>query len=121
VGPWSTGSASSAPPLPDRATEICWSVSEGYPELSHAHDWEAAIAATSFVPDDVVAELSDAYGLIGTPEHCAGRIAEMAKHGVRNLYVMPFQTFVPPEEEVRAFRDHIFPNLRAAGPVRSLV
>ena len=86
-----------------------------YPDLSHAQDWEAAIAATAFVPDDVVAELCDAYGLIGTPEHCADRIAEMAKLGVRNLYVMPFQTFAPPEEEVRTFRDHIFPNLRAAG------
>jgi hypothetical protein len=27
--------------------------------LSHAHDWEAAIAAMSFVPDDVVAQLRD--------------------------------------------------------------
>src|SRR5262249_42107063 len=26
-----------------------------YPDLSHAHDWDAAIAATAFVPDDVVA------------------------------------------------------------------
>ena len=31
-----------------------------HPDLSHAHDWEAAIAATSFVPDEIVAELCDA-------------------------------------------------------------
>jgi 5,10-methylenetetrahydromethanopterin reductase len=86
-----------------------------YPDLSHAPDWEAAIAATSFVPDDVVAQLCDALGLVGTPADCAGRIAEMTKLGVRNLYLMPMQTFAPPEPEIAAFRDEIFPRLRAAG------
>ena len=86
-----------------------------YPDLSHAHDWEAAIKATSFVPDDVVAQLCDALGLIGTPEYCADRIVEMTKYGVRNLYLMPLQTFVGPEAEVRAFRDVVFPRLKTAG------
>jgi 5,10-methylenetetrahydromethanopterin reductase len=86
-----------------------------YPDLSHAHDWDAAIAATSFVPDDVVGELCDAMGLAGTPEYCADRIAEMTKLGVRNLYLMALQTFVGPEAERDAFRDVVFPKLRAAG------
>jgi 5,10-methylenetetrahydromethanopterin reductase len=95
--------------------EIPDAVWQVYPDLSHAHDWEAAIAATSFVPDEVVAQLCDALGLIGTPEHCAGRIVEMTKLGVRNLYLMPCQTFTPPEQEVRTFRDVVFPRLGAAG------
>ena len=86
-----------------------------YPDLSHAHDWEAAIAATAFVPDEVVARLCDAMGLIGTAEDCAGRIVEMAKLGARNLYLMPLQTFAGPEQEVSAFRDVVFPRLKAAG------
>jgi 5,10-methylenetetrahydromethanopterin reductase len=86
-----------------------------YPDLSHAHDWDAAIAATSFVPDEVVAQLCDALGLVGTADDCAGRISEMSKLGVQNLYLMPFQTFAAPEPEVRAFRDVVFPRLRAAG------
>jgi 5,10-methylenetetrahydromethanopterin reductase len=86
-----------------------------YPDLAHAHDWEAAIAATAFVPDEVVAQLCDALGLIGTPDDCAARIVEMTRLGVRNLYLMPFQTFVGPEPEVRAFGDVVFPRLRAAG------
>jgi 5,10-methylenetetrahydromethanopterin reductase len=86
-----------------------------YPDLSHAHDWEEAIAATSFVPDEVVAQLCDALGLIGTAEYCADRIAEMTRFGVRNLYLMPLQTFVGPEAEVRAFRDVVFPRLHASG------
>jgi len=86
-----------------------------YPDLSHAHDWEAAIAATSFVPDDVVAQLCDAMGLVGTPADCAARIVEMTKLGVRNLYVMPLLTFGLPEPELAAFRDVVFPKLAAAG------
>ena len=86
-----------------------------YPDLSHAHNWEEAIAATSFVPDEVVAQLCDALGLIGTPEYCAQRIMEMAKAGATNLYLMGFQTFVAPEQEVRAFREGVFPRLRQAG------
>jgi 5,10-methylenetetrahydromethanopterin reductase len=95
--------------------EIPDAVHEIYPDLSHAQDWDAAIAATSFVPDDVVAELCDALGLVGTPEYCGARIGEMTTHGVSNLYIMGFQTFAPPEAEIRAFRDVIFPSLRAAG------
>ena len=76
--------------------DAVWKV---YPDLSHAHDWEEAIAATSFVPDEVVAQLCDALGLVGTAEDCARRIAEMTKLGVRNLYLMPFQTFASPEPE----------------------
>jgi 5,10-methylenetetrahydromethanopterin reductase len=95
--------------------EIPDAVHRIYPDLSHARDWEAAIAATSFVPDEVVGQLCDALGLVGTAEHCAGRIAEMAKLGVRNLYLMPLQTFVGPEQEVRVFSEIVFPRLRAAG------
>src|SRR5438093_747305 len=86
-----------------------------YPDLSHARDWEQAIAATSFVPDDVIAELCDTFGLVGTAEHCAQRIVEMTSAGVMNLYVQAFQTFVGPEQEMRAFRDEVFPRLKAAG------
>jgi 5,10-methylenetetrahydromethanopterin reductase len=99
--------------LPElKIPDAVWKV---YPDLSHAEDWNAAIAATSFVPDDVIAELADAYGLIGTPEYCADRIAEMSALGVRSLYLMPFQTFAPPEPEVAAFRDAVFPRLQAKG------
>jgi 5,10-methylenetetrahydromethanopterin reductase len=86
-----------------------------YPDLSHAQDWEAAIAATSFVPDEIIAELCDAYGLIGTPDHLATRIQDMSKLGVRSLYLMGFQTFAPPEAEIVAFRDVVFSRLKAAG------
>jgi 5,10-methylenetetrahydromethanopterin reductase len=96
------------------ALEIPDEVWKIYPDLSHARDWEAAIAATSFVPDEVVAQLCDAIGLIGTPADCAARIVEMTTLGVRNLYLMPLETFAPPLQEIAAFRDVVFPRLRAA-------
>jgi 5,10-methylenetetrahydromethanopterin reductase len=92
--------------------EAVWKI---YPDLSHAANWEEAIAATSFVPDEVIAQLCDALGLIGTPEHCAQRIMQMADIGVTKLYLMPFQTFVGPQQEVAAFRDRVFPMLGAQG------
>jgi len=109
-GYWLEPAGLRLPPLevPDAVRKI-------YPDLSHAHDWEAAIAATSFVPDEVVAQLCEAMGLIGTPADCAGRIGELTKLGVRNLYLMPLETFTPPEREITAFRDTVFPRLAAAG------
>src|SRR5437867_279031 len=95
--------------------EIPASVYAIYPDLSHAQDWEQAIAATSFVPDEVIAELSDALGLVGTPEHCVRRIVDLTAAGVKSLYVMPLQTFVGPEQESRTFRDAVVPRLKAAG------
>ena len=92
--------------------DAVWKV---YPDLSHAHDWEAAIEATSFVPDEVVAQLCEAMGLVGTPADCAARIRELTALGVQSLYLMPLLTFAPPEREITAFRETIFPALARAG------
>jgi 5,10-methylenetetrahydromethanopterin reductase len=109
-GQWLERAGIRAPQL--QVPEAVWKI---YPDLSHAHDWEAAIAATSFVSDELLVELCDALGLVGTSEYCAERIAEMAKLGVQSIYLMPFQTFATPESEIPAFRDVIFPYLRSAG------
>ena len=109
-GHWLEPAGVTLPPLdiPDAVYKI-------YPDLSHAHDWEAAIRATAFVPDDAVAHLCDAIGLVGAPADCAGRISEMAKLGVQSLYLMPTLTFAPPQQEIAAFRDVVFPRLAHAG------
>ena len=86
-----------------------------YPDLAHARDWEEAIAATAFVPDEIIGALCDTFGLVGTAEACAQRIVEMTGAGVTNLYVQAFQTFVGPAREVTTFRDEVLPRLKAAG------
>ncbi len=108
-GYWLEPAGLKLPPL--TIPDAVWKI---YPDLSHAHDWEAAIAATSFVPDEVVAQLCEAMGLIGTAEDCAARIVELTKLGVQNLYLMPLETFTPPVREIAAFRDTVFPRLAAA-------
>ena len=95
--------------LPDY--EIPPAVREVYPDLGHAPNWDEAIELTQFVSDEVNAQLCDALGLIGTPEHCAARIREMAQHGVKQLYLMPCLTFAPPLAEVKAFGEEIIPAL----------
>ena len=109
-GYWLEPAGLRLPPL--EVPDAVWKI---YPDLSHAPNWEEAIAATSFVPDEVVAQLCEAMGLIGTAEDTAARIAEMTKLGVRSLYLMPLLTFAPPEPEIAAFRDTVFPRLSAAG------
>src|SRR6185295_11413162 len=81
-GYWLEPAGLKLPPL--TIPDAVWKI---YPDLSHAPDWEAAIAATSFVPDEVVAQLCEAIGLVGTPAECADRIVEMTKLGIRNLYL----------------------------------
>jgi 5,10-methylenetetrahydromethanopterin reductase len=109
-GYWLEPAGLTLPPL--TIPDAVWRI---YPDLSHAHDWEAAIAATAFVPDEVVAQLCEAMGLIGTAEDCVARIVELTKLGVRSLYLMPLETFAPPTREIAAFRDVVFPRLAALG------
>ena len=54
-GYWLEPAGLKLPPL--TIPDAVWKI---YPDLSHAPDWEAAIAATSFVPDEVVAQLCEA-------------------------------------------------------------
>jgi len=61
---------------------------------------KATIAATSFAPDAVMAEVCNALGLAGTPEYCADRIADMAKIGARNLYLIPLLPIVPANKKI---------------------
>jgi len=43
----------------------------------------------------------------------------MAALGVQSLYLMPTLTFAPPEQEIAAFKNVVFPRLREAALIRS--
>lgn len=94
--------------IPDAARNL-------YPDMAHARHWDEAIAATAFVDDDTVAQMCEALGLFGTAEDCARRIVEVAKLGVRNMYLLPSKTFGAPEAEIEGFRDVVIPHLQKAG------
>ncbi len=86
---------------------------ELYPDVPHAEDWERAKKLCAFLPDDILAHICDTIGLIGTPEHCAQRIAQAEAAGIDHLYLMTGETYEFPHRELRAFQDEIFPALAA--------
>ncbi|MDA0733455.1 MAG: LLM class flavin-dependent oxidoreductase [Chloroflexi bacterium] len=89
-------------------------LSELYPDIPHAEDWERAKQLCAFLPDDILAKMCDAIGLIGTPEYCAQRIRQAEANGIGHLYLMTSESYQFPHRELAAFRDQIFPALRSA-------
>jgi 5,10-methylenetetrahydromethanopterin reductase len=87
---------------------------ELYPDVPHAEDWERAKELCAFLPDDMLADICDTIGLIGTPEHCVERIRQAEAAGIDHLYLMTGATYEFAHQELGAFRDHIFPALGAA-------
>ena len=84
-----------------------------YPDVPHAEDWERAKELCAFLPDDMLADICDTIGLIGTPEHCAQRIREAEAARIDHLYLMTGATYEFAHQELLAFRDHIFPAIRS--------
>jgi 5,10-methylenetetrahydromethanopterin reductase len=69
--------------------------------------------------DDLAARISDAFGLFGSPEHCADRLRRAREEaGVEHVFLFPAHTLTGgydmPEREIEAFRRIIRPRLGSA-------
>ena len=84
-----------------------------YPDIGHAEDWEEARRLTSFLSDDMVAQICDVIGIFGTPEDFVPRLRELERWGVGSLFVQTMETYALPESTLRAFREEILPSLRS--------
>ena len=84
---------------------------ELYPDVPHAEDWEKAKRLCAFLPDDLLAQLCDFIGLIGTAEYCARRVQELEDSGIGHLYLMTGASYEFAHSELRAFKETIFPAL----------
>ena len=84
-----------------------------YPDIPHAENWEEARRLTSFLSDELVADICDVLGLFGTPDHFARRLSELEGRGLRRLFLQTTESYDFPEKTLVAFRDEIFPRLRA--------
>ncbi|WP_419571204.1 ribosome-associated ATPase/putative transporter RbbA [Rheinheimera sp.] len=93
--------------------EIPAELNELYPDVIHAEDWERAKELCSFLPDDLLAQMCDVIGLVGTPEYCAQRLREAEANGIDHLYLMTSATYDYPHRELAAFKETIFPALAA--------
>jgi len=89
-------------------------LNELYPDIPHAEDWEKAMRLCSFLPDDLLAQMSDNIGLIGTPEYCAQQIDKAQANGIDHLYLMTGESYNFPQRELQAFQETIFPALGRA-------
>ena len=86
---------------------------ELYPDVPHAEDWEKAKRLCAFLTDNLLAELCDFMGLIGTPEYCARRLKELESSGIGHVYLMTGASYEFAHSELRAFKETIFPALGA--------
>ncbi len=89
-------------------------LSELYPDIPHAEDWEKARRLCSFLPDDMLAQMCDAIGLVGTPEYCAQQLRTAEANGINHLYLMTSESYQFPERELQAFQHTIFPAMLPA-------
>lgn len=70
------------------------------------------------ISDEMAARICDAFGLFGTPEQCAERLRRaVVESDIKRVFIFPAHDqasgYEMPEREVEAFRDVIFPALRA--------
>lgn len=80
-----------------------------YPDLSHAEDWHRAIDATSWVPDDFLAEWCAQHCIIGTARAAAAQIAQLESYGVTSLYSRGFYSYELPAQLCRRFSRDVIP------------
>ena len=87
---------------------------ELYPDVPHAEDWEKAKRLCAFLSDELLAQICDFMGLIGTPEYCARRLRDLEASGLDHLYLMTGATYEFAHQELRAFKETIFPALASS-------
>jgi 5,10-methylenetetrahydromethanopterin reductase len=84
-----------------------------YPDLSHAQDWDRAIDATSWVPDDFLAQWCAKYCIIGSARDAAAKIAQLESYGVTSLYIRGFYSYELPAELCHRFSRDVMPLMAA--------
>jgi 5,10-methylenetetrahydromethanopterin reductase len=91
-----------------------------YPDVTHAEDWDAAIAAADeWVTDEMARRYAETFALAGTAEAVADRLRAAAELGVTSVYVLGLSSYELPAGLLEAFRDRIIPGIRGAAAADS--
>ena len=98
--------------LPD--LEVPPELQDLYPDIPHAENWEEARRLTSFLSDDLVAEICDVIALVGGPDRLAARLRDLERQGVDKLFLSTMESYAHPESTLRAFADGVFARLRSS-------
>ena len=83
-----------------------------YPDIPHAENWEEARRLTSFLSDDLVAQICDVLGLFGGPDRLVTRLRELEGQGVEQLFVSTLESYTHPESTLQAFANGVFTELK---------
>ena len=82
------------------------------PDLTHAYNWEEAMAAAAtYISDETV----ERFCLVGPPERARQRIDEMIALGVDEVFLRWCSTYDLPDPLVEIFGREIIPHYRASG------
>lgn len=88
-------------------------VTDVYPDMSHARDWEGASdASEEWVTDEQALRFADAFCLIGGTDECVRRLREAAAAGATSFYIRHVSSYTLPEEVLRAYGESVIPRFR---------
>ncbi|MFT5391753.1 MAG: 5,10-methylenetetrahydromethanopterin reductase [Gammaproteobacteria bacterium] len=79
-----------------------------YPDLGHAVDWDAAKAATSYVPDEAV----EALVALGSADDVAARARELIALDIDAIWWRDEGTYTRPDDLMRGLVEGVLPKLR---------
>jgi 5,10-methylenetetrahydromethanopterin reductase len=75
-----------------------------FPTIAHAEDWDEAVRVASTVISDEAARLFAAkFGLFGTIDEIASRVAQIEETGVDELFIRPMEPYRLPFDAIEAF------------------
>jgi 5,10-methylenetetrahydromethanopterin reductase len=78
-----------------------------HPDMTHAYDWEEAMAAAeTYIPDALVEQ----FCLVGPPAAALERIRQLAALGITQLYVRGATSYQLPTDLVQTFGAEIIPH-----------
>ena len=85
-----------------------------YPDVTHAEDWEAAIAAADrYVSDDAARRYAETFALAGPPDEIADRLERAAALGVTSVYLLGLSSYELPSTLLAVLRDTVMPRFGA--------
>lgn len=84
------------------------------PDITHADDWDAAVAAGKQWVDDVAARrYAEAFTLIGTSDALVDRVETAIEAGVDSFYLRHVQSYRLPDDLIDRFGQTVLPHVTA--------
>jgi 5,10-methylenetetrahydromethanopterin reductase len=86
---------------------------ELYPDVNHCEDWERAVAATDWVPDEVLDLFCSKYTLMGTARDLIPKLEAVVSRGITHFYLLGFKSYELPTDVAQLFAKEVIPYFRS--------